>query len=254
MRTRRVLIQGDRSPLTQNIVQRAELYGEQVAATQRPDVMVFGELLNVIGAPGTYDQKAETIPGRSTDTMAALARGYNTYVAFGMLERDGTNLYNAAVLLDRTGTIVGKYRKTQVPLAELSGGIAPGADVRVFQTDFGKVALLICQDSAFPEPARQAAIQCAEVLLVPIWGGKQSAVAARALEHSVGRLRLRLRERGSRSAGERARARTRDQYARRGRRDHQSRAAVQGRLDWRLARRRWQAAAHVRSRGLDSAA
>jgi predicted amidohydrolase len=83
------------------------------------------------------------------------------------------------------GTIVGKYRKTQVPLAELSGGIAPGADVPVFQTDFGKVALLICQDTAFPEPARQAAIQGAEVLLVPIWGGKQSAVAARALEHSV---------------------------------------------------------------------
>src|SRR5437763_13031690 len=105
--------------------------------------MVFGELLNVIGAPGAYDDKAETVPGPSTDAMAVLARGYSTYVAFGMLERDGAILYNTAVLLDRTGAIIGKYHKIQLPLAEVSGGISPGTDVPIFQTDFGKVALLI---------------------------------------------------------------------------------------------------------------
>jgi predicted amidohydrolase/regulation of enolase protein 1 (concanavalin A-like superfamily) len=166
-------------------VQRAEAYGEQVAATNRPDVMVFGELLNVIGAPGSYDAKAESIPGPSTDTMASLARAYRTYVAFGMLERDDRFLYNAAVLLDRNGDIVGKYRKMQVPLPEVSSGITPGSDVPVFQTDFGRVALLICQDTAFPEPARQAAIREAEMLLVPIWGGKAPVVAARAIEQSM---------------------------------------------------------------------
>lgn len=166
-------------------VQRAEAHGEQVAAANSPDLMVFGELLNVIGAPGSYDAKAESIPGPSTDTMANLARAYRTYVAFGMLERDDRFLYNTAVLLDRTGNIAGKYRKMQVPLAEVSGGITPGADVPVFQTDFGRVALLICQDTAFPEPARQAAIQGADMLLVPIWGGKQALVAARAIEQSV---------------------------------------------------------------------
>jgi predicted amidohydrolase len=166
-------------------VQRAERYGEQVAAAERPDVMVFGELLNVIGAPGTYDAKAESVPGPSTDTMATLARRYGAYVVFGMLEREGTFLYNTAVLLDRNGAIVAKYRKVQLPLSEVSAGISPGRDVPVFQTDFGKVALLICQDTAFPEPARQAAILGAEVLLVPIWGGKPSAMAARAIEHSA---------------------------------------------------------------------
>ena len=92
-------------------VQRAEQYGEQVAAAERPDVMVFGELLNVIGAPGTYDQKAEAIPGPSTGVMAALARAYSTYVVFGMLERSGSILYNTAVLLDRSGSIVGQAVK-----------------------------------------------------------------------------------------------------------------------------------------------
>jgi predicted amidohydrolase/regulation of enolase protein 1 (concanavalin A-like superfamily) len=166
-------------------VQRAAQYGEQVAASQRPDVMVFGELLNVIGAPGTYDAKGETIPGPSTDVMSTLARSYGTHVAFGMLEREGRLLYNAAVLLDRNGAIVGKYRKVQLPLAEVSGGITPGSTVPVFQTDFGRVALLICQDAAFPEPAREAAIRGAELLLVPIWGGKPALTAARAVEQSM---------------------------------------------------------------------
>src|SRR5262249_5930575 len=157
----------------------------QIAAAQHPDVMVFGEQLNVIGAPGTYDDKAETVPGPSTDAMAVLARGYNTYVAFGMLERDGTILYNTAVSLDPTGAMVGKYHKMQLPLAEVSGGMTPGTDVPIFQTDFGTVALLICQDTAFPEPARQAAILGADVLLVPIWGGKPAVTDARAIEQSV---------------------------------------------------------------------
>jgi predicted amidohydrolase len=166
-------------------VQRAERFGEQAAATERPDVMVFGELLNVIGAPGTYDTKAEAIPGPSTDAMAALARSYNTYVVFGMLERNGSVLYNTAVLIDRSGAIAGKYRKLQLPLAEVSAGISAGTDVPVFHTDFGTVALLICQDTAFPEPPRQAAVLGAELLLVPIWGGKPAVMAARAMEHSV---------------------------------------------------------------------
>jgi len=166
-------------------VQRAAQYGNSVAATHHPDVMVFGELLNVIGAPGSYDAKAERIPGASTDAMATLARNSATYVAFGMLERENELLYNTAVLIDRSGAIAGKYRKVQLPLTELSGGISPGDSVPVFQTDFGRVALLICQDTAFPEPARDAALRGAEVLLVPIWGGKSAVMTARAIEQSV---------------------------------------------------------------------
>jgi predicted amidohydrolase len=166
-------------------VQRAARFAEQIAAAHGPDVMVLGELLNVIGAPGSYDAKAETIPGPSTDVMAGVARGYGVNVAFGMLERDGSRLYNTAVLIDRDGAIAGKYRKVQVPLNEASGGISPGESVPVFQTDFGRVALLICQDTFFPEPAREAAVKGAELLLVPIWGGKPALVRTRALEHGM---------------------------------------------------------------------
>jgi len=166
-------------------VRQAASYADQVASSSSPDVMVLGETLNVIGAPGTYDNKAETVPGPSTDVMANIARGHGVNIVFGILEKENNFLYNTAVFLDRNGNIKGKYRKVQLPLAEASGGVTPGDTVPVFDTDIGRVALLICQDTAFPEPAREAALQGAEMLLVPIWGGKTAAVRARALAHSV---------------------------------------------------------------------
>jgi predicted amidohydrolase len=166
-------------------VQRAADYAAQVASTHRPDVMVLGELLNVIGAPGSYESKAETVPGPSTDVMAGLARAYNVNVVVGVLEREDRLLFNTAVLLDRNGNIAGKYRKVQLPLQEAAAGIAPGHAMSVFETDVGRVALLICHDIAFPEPAREAALQGAELLLLPIWGGKPALVRGRAAEHAV---------------------------------------------------------------------
>jgi predicted amidohydrolase len=166
-------------------VQGAASYAAQVATTYQPDVMVLGEELNVIGAPGTLDSKAEPIPGPSTDLMAEVARTHRVNIAFGVLESNGGLLYNTAVLLDRNGAIVGKHRKVQLPLSDAAMGVTPGDAVRIFATDVGKVALLICQDTAFPEPAREAAIQGAELLLVPIWGGKTSTVRARAIENGI---------------------------------------------------------------------
>jgi predicted amidohydrolase len=166
-------------------VQQAAQYAEQAASMRQPDVMVLGEMLNVIGAPGSLDSKAETVPGPSTDVMAAVARGHHVNVVFGLLEREDTRLYNTAVLLDRNGMIVGKYRKVQLPLEEASAGISAGDSIPVFDIDVGRVAMLICQDVAFSEPAREAALQGAELLLVPIWGGKPQLVRTRAVEHGI---------------------------------------------------------------------
>jgi len=174
---------GTRSGL--DSVQQAGHYAEQVAATNHPDVMVLGELLNSIGAPGTFDANAETVPGPSTDFMAGIARANHVNLVFGMVERAGDMLFNTAVLIDRSGNIAGKYHKVQLPITDASAGLMPGDSVPVFDTDFGKVALLICQDIWFPEPAREAALKGAELLLVPIWGGKTALVHARAVENGI---------------------------------------------------------------------
>lgn len=166
-------------------VQRAAGYAEQVAVSHRPDIIVLGELLNVIGAPGSMPSKAEPVPGPSTEVMARVARAYRVNIVFGMIERVDNLLYNTAVLLDRDGRITGKYHKVQLPLSDAAAGMTPGNSVPVFDTDFGRVALLICHDTSFAEPAREAALQGAELLLVPIWGGRTALVRARAVENGI---------------------------------------------------------------------
>jgi predicted amidohydrolase len=148
-------------------------------------VLLLGEAINHAGAPGSLDDHAELIPGPTTARFAELARRHSTYVAFSLLERSGPDIFNTGVLIDRRGTIAGTYRKVQLPQEEVAAGEAPGDAFPVFQADFGKVGLMICHDTSFPEPARELSRGGAELILVPIWGGRTPLVRARAIENGV---------------------------------------------------------------------
>jgi predicted amidohydrolase len=166
-------------------VQRFSEYVDRIAPEHRPDVIVLGEMINRVGARGEPDQQAEPIPGPTTARLAEQARRYRSWVAFSMVERDGPDLFNTAVLLDREGKIAGTYRKVQLPFEEVTLGIAPGSGFPVFKTDFGTVGMMICHDASFPEAARELALNGAEVILMPIWGGREALVRARAVETGV---------------------------------------------------------------------
>ncbi len=87
-----------------------------------------------------------------------------------MFEKEGSLIYNTGVLMDRGGNIAGKYRKVQLPLAEAEFGVTPGCEFPVFDTDFGKIGILICFDHFFPEPARILSYNGAEIIFVPTIG------------------------------------------------------------------------------------
>ena len=99
-------------------------------------------------------------------------------------EREGAVVYNTAVLLDRAGNLVGRYRKVHLPRSEMEQ-MAPGNEYPVFRTDFGTVGMMVCYDVFFPDPARALALQGAEIILLPIWGGNETLAAARAIENNV---------------------------------------------------------------------
>jgi predicted amidohydrolase len=166
-------------------VERFAEYIDQVAPKHRPDVIVLGEMINRVGVPGRPDEQAEPIPGPATERLAAQARRHRSWIAFSIVERDGPDLFNTAVLLDRSGRIAGTYRKVQLPFEEVSLGIAPGSSFPVFTTDFGTVGMLICHDASFPEAARELTLNGAELILMPIWGGREALVRARAIENGV---------------------------------------------------------------------
>jgi predicted amidohydrolase len=81
--------------------------------------------------------------------------------------------------------VVGKYRKVYLPREEFEAGLAPGNSFPVFDTDFGRIGLMICYDVFFSDPAKALAAQGAEVILLPIWGGNEVLARARAIENRI---------------------------------------------------------------------
>jgi predicted amidohydrolase len=92
------------------------------------------------------------------------------YIVSGLYSWKGDTLKNVAVLYDRQGKIQGVYEKIQLPDSETEEGAVPGSTFPVFTTDFGKIGILICWDSFFPEISRILALNGAEILFCPIWG------------------------------------------------------------------------------------
>jgi predicted amidohydrolase len=154
-------------------------------APGKTDVILLPEGSTVIGTGKTYIDVSEPVPGPTTKMLGEFARRRNSYVAAGIYEREGQAVYNTTVLLDRKGNLAGKYRKVYLPMGEVDGGLTAGNDYPVFQTDFGKVGIMICYDLFFPDPARALTLRGAELILLPIWGGDETLGKARAIENHV---------------------------------------------------------------------
>lgn len=155
------------------------------AAAQGADLVVLPELLTCKGVTHDYASVAESIPGPTTDYFGGLAKKHDCYLVVGMPEKSGVLVYNVAVLIGPDGKVVGKYRKVTLPREEIARGIAPGSEYPVFETRFGKIGLMICYDVFFPEVARRLAMNGAEVIALPIWGGNPRLAAARCAENGI---------------------------------------------------------------------
>lgn len=114
---------------------------------------------------------AETVPGPSTDHIAALCAEFDLYVAVGMVERDPHDpevLYNASAFIGPEG-IQGTYRKLHLgSLPWVTEGVTftPGSELPVFDTKFGPVGIQICYDFWFnPELTRILALKGARIIL-----------------------------------------------------------------------------------------
>lgn len=154
-------------------------------AAEKPDIVCLGEEILLEGSSRPYVSIAEEIPGLSTARLGERARKYGMYIVAGLTERAGPVVYNTAVLIDRHGNVAGRYRKVYLPREEVEGGLTPGDSCPVFDTDFGRIGMMICWDSEYVDPARAMAFQGAEILFVPAAGGYLTLLKARALENHL---------------------------------------------------------------------
>ncbi|TEB04443.1 2-oxoglutaramate amidase [Pelotomaculum schinkii] len=134
------------------------------------DLFLLPEMWNVgYFSFDNYMSESETLEGETISWLASKAKELQAYIFSGsIVERNQDNkLYNASVLLDPEGNIIGHYRKIHLfgfGSAERAV-LSPGQNITVVNTRFGKIGLSICYDLRFPELYRKMADQGAEIIL-----------------------------------------------------------------------------------------
>jgi 5-aminopentanamidase len=134
---------------------------------------------------------AEPLDGPSVQRLSELARRHQLLTICGWPEAAGEpRPYNSAVVIERDGSIIGRYRKTHLFGREPEFFTA-GDRLAAFDTSVGRIGVLICYDLEFPETARILALEGATVLLAPTanmdpYAAYQAVYTrARAMENGV---------------------------------------------------------------------
>jgi predicted amidohydrolase len=151
-----------------NLNKMKHCFEEIMKARPDTDLIVFPELITS-GYECTkeeFEKLAEVIPGgKSVTEIASLCGRYGVNAVYGLPERVGETLYNAAAAIGSNGEVLHVYRKAH-PFDTERRWCAAGRVLNAFDMDFGRVGVMICWDTAFPEVARAYALQGAELLIV----------------------------------------------------------------------------------------
>ena len=154
------------------------------AAAEGAELVVLQELHNGLYFCQTEDTRvfdqAEPIPGPSTELFGALAKELGVVLVLSLFERRAPGLYhNTAVVIERDGSIAGKYRKMHIPEDPAyyeKFYFTPGdLGFEPIDTSVGRLGVLVCWDQWYPEAARLMAMRGAEMLIYPTAIGWESS-------------------------------------------------------------------------------
>jgi len=157
--------------------------GIRACAGQGAELIVLQELHNGLyfcqtEDPANFDL-AETIPGPSTEEFGALAKELGVVLVLSLFEKRRPGLHhNTAVVVEKDGSIAGKYRKMHIPDDPAyyeKFYFTPGdLGFNPIKTSVGNLGVLVCWDQWYPEAARLMALAGADVLIYPTAIGWES--------------------------------------------------------------------------------
>jgi predicted amidohydrolase len=171
------------STLERNLAELSEVL--DVAGQQRADLVCLPEMVNGAGRDLPYEELAEELRGPTFRLLRRKSRRYGMYSVGCIYERDGDFLFNTAFIVDRAGELAGTYRKVHLYWPEEREGVSPGDSFPVFDLDVGRVGIMICYDSWFPETVKLLALKGAELVLFPNAGSGEEQVLARSGDTAV---------------------------------------------------------------------
>ena len=158
-----------------NLKNALELVDEAFETYKHVDMLVLPEYFyHVIhkddaGVTGPY-------PDEIKEEFSKRAKRYSSYIISGAVanRKDDGKLYNTALLFDRNGDVAGEYSKSHLfDVLNLMNGvnesdlITRGDKTLIYDTDFGRISIIICYDIRFPELARTLALKGVQYLFVP---------------------------------------------------------------------------------------
>ncbi len=160
----------------EDFLRQVEFFVDTVSG-YNSDLVLFPEFFNApLMAPFGQEDPAEAMRSLAGHTepireeLVRMALAYNINIVAGSLpEYRDQKLYNVSFLCRRDGTWDSQYKLHITPDESHYWGLQGGDALRVFDTDIGKVGILICFDVEFPELSRHLADQGMNVLLVPYW-------------------------------------------------------------------------------------
>ena len=153
-------------------------------AAEGAELIVLQELHNSLYFCQSEDTNvfdlAETIPGPSTKLFGSLAKQLNVVLVLSLFEKRAPGLFhNTAVVIERDGSVAGKYRKMHIPDDPAyyeKFYFTPGdLGFQPIETSVGKLGVLVCWDQWYPEAARLMAMRGAELLIYPTAIGWESS-------------------------------------------------------------------------------
>lgn len=179
-------IEANKAKLKENI---------RTVAAQGAQLVILQELHNglyfcQVEDPDLFDL-AESIPGPSTDEFGALAKELGVVIVLSLFERRAAGLYhNTAVVIEKDGTIAGKYRKMHIPddPAYYEKFYFTPGDIgfKPIETSLGKLGVLVCWDQWYPEGARLMALAGADLLIYPTAIGWESTDTQEEKDRQLG--------------------------------------------------------------------
>ncbi|MFC1633755.1 carbon-nitrogen hydrolase family protein [Planctomycetota bacterium] len=143
----------------ENAVREAKDAGADLACL--PEMAILGWV-----NPDAH-KRACPILGPDSDRLCKLAGDFDIHLCVGLAEKDGSRLYDSAILVDSGGRILLKHRKMNLLSELMTPPYTPGQEMGAVETEFGKIGLLICADTHENHILQRMAALKPDLLLVP---------------------------------------------------------------------------------------
>ena len=157
-------------------IRTAGAYIEKIKA-DNPDFVILPEMFCCPYQTENFPAYAEKEGGPSWQAMSEYARKYHIYLIAGSMPEvdEAGNVFNTSYIFDRDGKQIGKHRKAHLFDINVKNGqyfkesdtLTAGDHATVFDTEFGKMGVMICYDIRFPEFARTMVLDGAKMIFVP---------------------------------------------------------------------------------------